>query len=153
MQDLQRVFPPIIELIPHREPMILVDKISEIQDLSCTSTFRISADCIFVDSETHNFSEFGLIENIAQTALSFIKIFLKEKSESQSEQQFLGYISSIQQLENYGKAYLEDELLTHIQVELALNSEKYKICNILGVIEVKEKVIFKMTSKMVMHLV
>lgn len=158
MPNSELHYPPILDLIPHRDPMVLIDKIQAISGLNCHSSFKITPTCIFLEKNSpFIFSELGYIENIAQTALGFLKVYLQnslQESENQDKNKlnsYTGYISSINNLENLDLAYVNDELNTYIEVELALNAENYKICNIFGEIFVNEQIVFKMSSKMVMH--
>ncbi|MBQ0769778.1 MAG: hypothetical protein KBT58_10830 [Bizionia sp.] len=56
----------IKQLIPHREPMIMVDGLLNFENLIARGTLTISEDNIFV--EDNQLSETGLIEHMAQTA-------------------------------------------------------------------------------------
>ena len=56
----------IKQLIPHREPMIMVDGLLHFENLKAQATLTISEDNIFV--EDNQLSETGLIEHMAQTA-------------------------------------------------------------------------------------
>ncbi len=52
--------------IPQKPPMVMVDRIVEINDMTTVTAFLIRADNVFVDNGL--FREPGLIENIAQSA-------------------------------------------------------------------------------------
>lgn len=56
----------IKELIPQREPFLMVDELLEVTDDSGTSSFEVRADNVLVDEG--GLSEAGIIENMAQTA-------------------------------------------------------------------------------------
>jgi predicted hotdog family 3-hydroxylacyl-ACP dehydratase len=56
----------IKDLIPQREPIIMVGKLIEVDIESATTTFYICDDNLFVNDGF--FSETGMIENIAQTS-------------------------------------------------------------------------------------
>ena len=55
--------------IPQREPMLMVDKLFEVDETSVHTGLTIAADNIFVDGNM--FCETGLIEHIAQSAAVF----------------------------------------------------------------------------------
>lgn len=56
----------IKKLIPHREPMIMVDALMYVDDSKAISQLTVTNTNLFV--EKNKFSETGLIEHIAQTA-------------------------------------------------------------------------------------
>lgn len=56
----------IKKLIPHREPMIMVDALLYVDNLKAVSELTVINSNIFVENNT--FSETGLIEHMAQTA-------------------------------------------------------------------------------------
>lgn len=58
--------PEILNLLPHRSPMILIDALVEWEESRAVSTFTPSSGTIFC--EEGYFQAPGLIENIAQTA-------------------------------------------------------------------------------------
>jgi 3-hydroxyacyl-[acyl-carrier-protein] dehydratase len=60
----------ILNYIPQRPPMVMVDTLIEADHEKATSSFQIAPDNIFV--EDGKFSEPGLVENIAQTAAAMV---------------------------------------------------------------------------------
>lgn len=56
----------IKELIPQREPLLMVDELLDVADGSGTSVFKVTKDNILVSEGV--LSEAGIIENMAQTA-------------------------------------------------------------------------------------
>lgn len=60
----------ILDYIPQRPPMVMVDELIQCDHETATSSFQIIAGNIFVDDK--KFTESGLIENIAQTAAAMV---------------------------------------------------------------------------------
>lgn len=92
-------------LIPHREPMIMVDSLLDYDDETTTVGFTILKDNIFVSD--NEFSETGLIEHMAQAAALYIGFKNHIKNQSAKE----GFIASIKKL-NIKKLPKIDEVLT-----------------------------------------
>jgi len=82
----------ITDLIPHRTPMIMIDKLIRTDEKFTLSSLRIKKDNIFCKDGF--FSEPGLIENIAQTAAARAG-FLSRQEEGEVR---LGYIGNIKNL-------------------------------------------------------
>ncbi|HLT34035.1 MAG TPA: hypothetical protein VKZ98_09620 [Aquaticitalea sp.] len=60
----------IQQMLPHREPMLLVDTLSYVDNRKAVAHLTILASNIFVDSE--QLSETGLIEHMAQSSALYI---------------------------------------------------------------------------------
>jgi predicted hotdog family 3-hydroxylacyl-ACP dehydratase len=56
----------ILDLIPQRPPMVMVDRLTEVNGPAAVSVFRLREDTLFV--KDGRFQETGLMENMAQTA-------------------------------------------------------------------------------------
>jgi predicted hotdog family 3-hydroxylacyl-ACP dehydratase len=67
---LEEVKDSIIEYIPQRPPMVMIDELIQANELSGSTSFTISPENIFVEND--HFSEPGMIENIAQTAAAMV---------------------------------------------------------------------------------
>ena len=95
----------IKKLIPHREPMIMVDSLLEFNDGEALVGFTILKDNIFVNND--EFSETGLIEHMAQAAALYIGFKNHAKEQSAKE----GFIASIKKL-NIQKLPKVDQTIT-----------------------------------------
>ncbi|MBA6153899.1 hypothetical protein [Gelidibacter maritimus] len=95
----------IKKLIPHREPMIMVDSLLEFSDGEARVGFTILKDNLFVNND--EFSETGLIEHMAQAAALYIGFKNHAKEQSAKE----GFIASIKKL-NIQKLPKADEVIT-----------------------------------------
>jgi len=79
----------ILEYIPQRSPMVMVDGILDYEEKSIQTTFQIKPDNIFVEDGL--FTESGLMENMAQSAASKLGYACKLSGESVP----LGFIGAI----------------------------------------------------------
>jgi len=95
----------IKKLIPHREPMIMVDSLLEFSDGNATVGLTILKDNLFVNND--EFSETGLIEHMAQAAALYIGFKNHAKEQSAKE----GFIASIKKL-NIQKLPKVDQVIT-----------------------------------------
>jgi predicted hotdog family 3-hydroxylacyl-ACP dehydratase len=82
----------ILELIPHRQPFVVIDRLINAGENSVTSYFHIPGEHLFV--REGRFQECGIIENIAQTAAAMngYKAFLE------GCQRTMGFIGGIKDL-------------------------------------------------------
>jgi len=144
-------FPDIEELIPHRAPMIMVDRVITVNDFKTETSFRVKPDCLFVHDET--LSEMGMLENLAQTSFIFLNYFFIRPNEVlwDKEKDNLGVISNILELEVYQLPKTGDQLLTATQTELVFTSDFLKICNIQGKITVEGETALQASMKMLLQ--
>lgn len=151
----------ISALIPHREPMVLVDQVLSMEDFEITTNYRIKADSIFLErpdgDQNQVFSEMGLLENIAQTSYLFIRLYFENKYSDEeppetllSSGSELGFISGIQYLEILGLPIVGDTIQTQTRTTLDYTSEFLKICSIEGTVRVNERVLLSTTMKMLL---
>lgn len=78
--------------IPHRAPFVMVDNVLSCSSEKIETNFFISQDNVFVDN--NQFQEFGMLENIAQSAAAGISLLNKNLKETPSEG-FLGAITKL----------------------------------------------------------
>ncbi|MFA8451513.1 MAG: hypothetical protein ACEPOW_12550 [Bacteroidales bacterium] len=67
----------LLDLIPHRDPFVLVDKLFYHDPEKTKAGFSVPNDHYFVDDGF--FTEFGLIENIAQTTGVHVGLYRRDK--------------------------------------------------------------------------
>lgn len=79
----------ILELIPQRAPIVMVDEFIGIEDNMSKTRLHVTDDNIFVNDGI--FSECGLIEHIAQSAAARVGFIFKSKNQEIP----LGYIGSV----------------------------------------------------------
>ena len=101
----------IIDLIPQRPPMVMIDKLVYSDDKKAVTSLFIKKDNIFC--ENGFFCEPGLIENIAQTAAAGHGIKAKtEKSDIST-----GYIGAIKKLKIHFLPKVNSTISTEIRME------------------------------------
>ena len=92
--NLPNINPEFIkELIPQREPIIMVDAILEYEESKVVGGLTVSEDCIFVENNT--LKEPGVLEHMAQTVALYTgyEYYLKNM------QAPVGYIGSMKNVE------------------------------------------------------
>jgi len=105
MKDLSK----ILELIPQRLPMVMVDEhISTDEKLTITK-FKIEQDSFF--TENGILSEAGILENMAQSAATRLGYsFILKKSGNPP----IGIIASMQDIEIFCYPKIEQEITTEV---------------------------------------
>lgn len=85
----------IHDYLPHREPMLMVDFIVNINAENVETVFTIKEDNIFIDNGV--FCEAGLIENAAQTCSSIVarSYFVDDDQCDIPDVDVIGFISSV----------------------------------------------------------
>ena len=69
----------ILDLIPQRAPIVMVDELLDVYGIVSRSRFTIREENIFVDNGI--LSECGLIEHIAQSAAERVGYIFKSKNQ------------------------------------------------------------------------
>ncbi len=112
----------IQDYLPHRNPMLMVDTVLNINKDKAETKFLIKKENIFVYE--NEFSEAGLIENIAQTCSAIVgqKFFEDENSEVK----LIGFITNIKKINVYHLPKVGEEIITKAK----LVSQYENICNI-----------------------
>jgi predicted hotdog family 3-hydroxylacyl-ACP dehydratase len=83
----------VLEVIPQRAPIVMIDVLQHADSVKTISTFEIKDTCIFCDKGF--LSESGMIENIAQTGAAGFGYLDKQQNKEIS----LGFIASIKNIE------------------------------------------------------
>lgn len=148
---MSEIYPKIEELIPHRAPIICVDKVILVNDLEATTSYKIKSDSIFI--KQNSFSELGLLENSAQTSFVFLKFFFVNSQEDLwgEGKDSVGFISHISQMDTHFLPSIGDDLITSTQTELVFDSENLKICNVKAQTFVNQKTAFEAEMKMILQ--
>ena len=100
----------IMEYIPQRPPIVMIDRIIEISESKVVCNFMIKNDNIFVNG--CKLLEPGIIENMAQTIAASAGYMAKKKNEKVK----LGYIAAIKNLNIHELPIIGDVLCTSIQI-------------------------------------
>ncbi|MBK6338014.1 MAG: 3-hydroxyacyl-ACP dehydratase [Bacteroidetes bacterium] len=101
----------VLEVLPQRPPMVMIDRLLFVDTKKTISTFFIDKDCIFCNKAFLN--ESGIVENIAQTgAAGFGYLdFIAQKPI------LLGFIASIKNLIINQLPPIGQTLITEVVVE------------------------------------
>lgn len=101
----------ILTLIPQRAPFVMVDELLCSDGNSIQTRFRVKEGNVLVMNG--EFSEGGLLENIAQTAAAGAGYMaIKEKKQVSA-----GYIGAVKNLEIFDLPKINDELVTEVRIE------------------------------------
>lgn len=112
-------------VLPHRTPMLMVDDILQLTERFIETDFTIQNDNIFV--EVGVLSEYGLIENAAQTCSGIIGKPYFDAYENDPNFTLHGYISKIHSTKIYelppvgGKIHSKGEMTSNIQIDDFMN--------------------------------
>ena len=107
MEDLD-----ILSLIPQKPPFVMVDELLFSDDNITRTKFIIPADNVFVING--EFSEAGLMENMAQTAAAGSGNMARIENRPVST----GYIGQVKNFEVFDLPKVGDELLSEIKIEV-----------------------------------
>ena len=116
----------IQDYLPHREPMLMVDRITEIGNKEVTTSFRIEEDNIFI--ENGKFSATGLIENIAQTCSAITGQDFSDELEGHPDpgSKVIGFITNIKKVKIHNLPSIGDVITSRA----VLKSHFGEICTI-----------------------
>ena len=100
----------IKELIPQREPMLMIDTFYDATETEADTGFTVTRDSLFCSD--FGFEEPGLIEHIAQSASALAGY----KAKSANEPPPLGFIGEVKKCRIHFLPKAGDELRTHIHI-------------------------------------
>ena len=100
----------ILDLIPQRAPIVMVDEFIGIEDNISKTRFTVKADNIFVDEG--KLSECGIIEHIAQSAAARVGYVFKNNDQPIP----IGYIGSVNNFEINDFPKVGDVISTDIEI-------------------------------------
>jgi len=103
----------IFNLIPQRPPMVMVDKLFECNDQTALTGLEIVSDNIFV--RNGQFSESGLIENIAQSA-ALMTGWLAIHRQKGEQKIPMGVIGAVKDFQVYFLPEVNSAMITQIEV-------------------------------------
>ncbi|HEU0136456.1 MAG TPA: ABC transporter permease [Flavobacterium sp.] len=118
----------IHHFLPHRAPMLMVDIISTLTPVFVRTNFKIQPNNIFVENGV--LSEFGLIENAAQTCSSIVaqSYFDSEDVENLHKKEVIGFISSIKSLQIHSLPNAGLEIETSATLTTQYDTGSYITC-------------------------
>lgn len=100
----------ILELIPQRAPIVMVDEFVGIDENISRTRFTVYEENIFVDN--NKLSECGLIEHIAQSAAARVGYIFKSNNQPIP----IGYIGSVNNFELNELPQVGDTVSTTIEI-------------------------------------
>ena len=100
----------ILEYLPQRPPMVMIDKLLFSDDEKTISGLLVSEENIFFNNGY--LSESGLVENIAQTAAAGVGYVCKQEQKKVP----VGFIASIKDLKIHQLPEAGDEITTEVVV-------------------------------------
>jgi 3-hydroxyacyl-[acyl-carrier-protein] dehydratase len=130
----------ILRLLPHRHPMIMIDKLIVSDDESTVTCLTISEDNVF--SHEGLFTEPGLVENIAQTAA--IRAGYSYQKEGKGTP--MGYIGAVKHLDIHFLPKVNSEISTEIRVE----NEVFDVSLIRGTVMCEGRLVAECEMKIVL---
>ncbi|MCG8334182.1 MAG: hydroxymyristoyl-ACP dehydratase [Proteobacteria bacterium] len=98
----------LLELIPQRPPMIMIDSLLKVDEKEFETAFTIKGDNILLEND--RLSEAGLIENVAQTSAAGSGQQYIDKNEPIP----LGFIGAVQKLNIFHLPKIGDTLKTTV---------------------------------------
>lgn len=146
-----KTYPEIETLIPHRKPILCIDKVISVEGLIAKTQYKIDKNCLFLTNGS--FSELGLLENAAQSSFVFLKFFLTDSKENlwSDGKDSIGFISHINSMTVHFLPKEQDELFTTTSTELVFDSENLKICNVIAETTVNSELAFTTEMKMILQ--
>lgn len=144
-------YPEIETLIPHRKPILCIDKVISVEGLVAKTLYKIDKNCLFFTNGF--FSELGLLENAAQSSFVFLNFFLKDAKENlwSDGKDSIGFISHINSMTVNFLPKVHDKLLTTTTTELVFDAENLKICNVVAETTVNSELAFTTEMKMILQ--
>ncbi len=121
----------ILALIPQRPPFVMIDKMLYSDETVTRTSFLITEENVLVVNG--EFSEAGLLENIAQTAAARAGYMAMMENKPVA----VGYIGAVKNLEIFELPKINDELITEIKIE----DQVFDMIVISGTVRCKDKVI------------
>jgi predicted hotdog family 3-hydroxylacyl-ACP dehydratase len=131
----------LLSLIPQRPPIVMIDTLYFCTEQETKTGFTITKDNIFF--EDNQFSEAGLMENIAQTAAAHAG-FLSRKANREAP---VGFIGAVKNLEIFSFPKEGDTLVTTVIIE----QEVFGVTLISGNIVCNEQMIAKAEMKIIIQ--
>ncbi len=140
----------ISNFLPHRQPMLMVTSVLEIDDNSVSTQFYISADCVFL--KDGNFSETGLIENAAQAGSAVVGQSFFEKDDLEGiGNKLVGYISAIKKVEIFQLPKVGETIVTKAKLLSRFDTGEMTMCSLEIQTFVAEKLIVSSIMNFLIH--
>ena len=140
----------VSNFLPHREPMLMVDSVLEIDEKSVLTKFEISEKCIFL--KQGKLSETGLIENAAQTASGVVGQTFFDKNDLEGVgNRVVGYISAIKKVNIFHLPRVGDTILTQANLISRFDTGEVTMCSFNSETFLNKKLIVSSTMNFLIH--
>lgn len=140
----------ISNFLPHREPMLMVSSVLEIDDDSLATQFHILEDCIFL--KDGKLSETGLIENAAQAASGVVgQTFFEKEDLAGTGNKLVGYISAIRKIEIFQLPSLGETIVTKAKLLSRFDTDEMTMCSLEAETFLGGKLIVSSTMNFLIH--
>lgn len=132
--------PNILSLIPQQPPFVMIDSLDHSDETITRCRFTVKADNVLTING--QFTEAGLLENIAQTAAA--RAGYMAHAENKPVQ--AGYIGAVRNMEVFELPLVNDELITEIKIE----DQVFDVTMISGKVWCNEKLLAQCEMKIFM---
>jgi len=140
----------ISNFLPHRDPMLMVTSVLEIDDNSVSTQFYISEDCVFI--KEGKLSETGLIENAAQAASAVVgQTFFDKDDLKGAGNKLVGYISAIKKIEIFELPKIGETITTKAKLLSRFDTGDLTMCSLESETFLAEKLIVSSTMNFLIH--
>ncbi|SCY58925.1 ABC transporter permease [Flavobacterium caeni] len=118
----------IKDYLPHRAPMLMVDRLQKLDHEIVETVFEIKPDNLFV--QNGSFNEPGLIENAAQTCAAIVAkgYFLDESDQIKKDVAVIGFISAIKTLKIHATPLVGQTITTLATFVSKFVTDDYTLC-------------------------
>lgn len=130
----------ILSLIPQQPPFVMIDQLVYSDETITRCSFTVKAGNVLTIGE--QFTEAGLLENIAQTAAARAGYMAQQENKPVQA----GYIGAVKNLEIFSLPLVYDELLTEIKIE----DRVFDVTMISGKVWCREKLLAQCEMKIFM---
>ncbi len=128
----------------------MVSFVLAIDDVSVTTQFNISEDCIFLKNGI--LSETGLIENAAQAASGVVGQSFFEKDDLEGKgNKLVGYISAIKRVEIFSLPKVKESIVTKAKLISRFDTGGVTLCGIEAETFLGEKLIVSSSMNFLIH--
>lgn len=119
----------ISNFLPHREPFLMVDKVTALSDEHVETSFKITSNNILVNDNI--FAEVGLIENAAQTCSAIVgKSYFEEDDVEGKGTSLIGFISAIKKITINNCPEVGQTITSKAKLKSRFDNEAYSICTL-----------------------
>ncbi len=140
----------VSNFLPHREPMLMVTSVLEIDDNSVATQFHITENCIFL--KDGKLSESGLIENAAQAASGVVgQSFFDKNDLDGTGNKLVGYISAIKKVEIFQLPNVGETIITKAKLLSRFDTGEVTLCSLEAETFLGEKLIVSSTMNFLIH--